>query len=136
MGSLGVSSTDTLIEACVKLKILEEEHKDDVRNALLLKHVHQHEKEFQKQISNGEKKAFPFVKSLADMGKKVSHIDLREATSSTPPITAKPSSSLLATGAGAVNASSANLKQSSTQPVFELSGSQARIPKVDSKQKV
>lgn len=121
----------------MRLKILEEPHKDEVRNALLLKHVHQHEKEFQKQLSNGEKKSFPFVKSLADLGKKVSHVDLREATSSTPPITAKPSSSLLTTSnIGPMNMSSANLKQSSTQPVFELTGSQARIPKVDSKQKV
>lgn len=120
----------------MRLKILQEEHRDEVRNALLLKHVHQHEKEFQKQISNGEKKTFPFVKSLADMGKKMSHIDLREAQSSnvTPPITAKPSSSLL-TAIG-INASSANLKQSPTSPLFEISDSQARIPKVDSKQKV
>lgn len=123
----------------MKLKVLEEEHKDEVRNALLLKHVHQHEKEFQKQLSNGEKRAFPFVKSLADMGKKMSHIDLREAASSnvTPPITAKPSANLLSTiYTSNIIASSANLKQSPTQPIFEISGSQARIPKVDSKQKV
>jgi hypothetical protein len=124
---------------CIRLKILEERHKDDVQNALLLRHVHQHEKDFQKQLNNGEKKTFPFVKSLADMGKKVSHVDLGDAATSntTPPITAKPSSNLLTTSnVGILNASSANLKQSSTQPVFELAGSQARIPKVDSKSKV
>jgi len=71
------------------------------------------------------------------MSKKMSHIDLREAASNvTPPITAKPSSSLLTTGFGGMNASSVNLKQSSTRPAFEISGSQARITKVDSKQKV
>ena len=95
-----------------------------MRNALLLKHVHQHEKEFQKQINSGEKKSFPLIKSLADMGKKVSHIDMSN-------LPHNPSSAQLAS-----NASSINLKQSPTQPIFELGGSSARINKIDSKAKV
>jgi hypothetical protein len=35
--------------------------------------VHQHEKLFRKQLDNGETKQFPLIKSLAEMGKKVSH---------------------------------------------------------------
>ena len=62
----------------VESRLLDESKRDQVRNALLLKHVHQHEKEFQKQLSNGEKRAFPLIKSLADMGKKVSNVDFRE----------------------------------------------------------
>lgn len=118
----------------MRLKVLEEEHRESVRNALLLKHVHQHEKEFQKQISNGEKRPFPLIKSLADMGKKASHIDVREAAGGggTPPMTAKPSSNLLY----AANASNVNLNKSPTQTILETCSSNARINKVDSKQKV
>lgn len=108
----------------IKQRYLNEDHKEAVRNALLLKHVHQHEKEFQKQINTGERKPFPLIKSLADMGKKTSHIDLGN-------LPHNPSNAYLAS-----NASSANLKQSPTQPIFELGGSSARISKIDSKAKV
>lgn len=116
----------------IRLRLLNEEHKEGVRNALLLKHVHQHEKEFQKQLSNGEKKPFPFVKSLADMGKKMSHLDMKAADTGTSTLNQVPSSNLLTPS----NVSSANLRQSNTQAIFELSGSQAKISKVDSKAKV
>ena len=105
---------DGILEYAVKARILEDESKEQVRNALLLKHVHQHEKEFQKQLSNGEKRSFPLIKSLADMGKKLSHMDMREmegGTSQTPPLTAQPSSNLLT----ATNASSSNMRAS---PMF------------------
>lgn len=69
---------DQLVEAVVRGKHLDEQHREQVKNALLLKHVHQHEKEFQRQISNGEKRSFPLIKSLADMGKRASHADMKE----------------------------------------------------------
>jgi sodium bicarbonate cotransporter 7 len=69
---------DGLLDHVIKAKLLNEDHRESVKNALLLKHVHQHEKEFQKQASsNGEKKPFPLIKSLADIGKKLSHVDMR-----------------------------------------------------------
>ena len=40
--------------------------------------MHQHEKQFRKNIDNGEIKPFPLIKSLADMGRKVSHRDVKE----------------------------------------------------------
>ena len=116
------------MESVIKQRLLSEEHREPVRNALLLKHVHQHEKEFQRQISNGEKKTFPLIKSLADMGKRASHIDMKDLNS----LPQVPSSNLLLS----TNASSLNLKQSPTQPIFDLGGSQAKINKIDSKAKV
>jgi hypothetical protein len=47
--------------------------KDYLKCVLLARHVHQHEKLFRKQLDNGETKQFPLIKSLAEMGKKVSH---------------------------------------------------------------
>jgi len=73
------------------------------------------------------------------MSKKVSHIDLREAASNvTPPITAKPSSSLLTTGLGGINANSVNLKQSSTHPVLAKTDlkSTSKLQEIDSNLKV
>ena len=61
----------------MRTKHLREEDREAVRNTLLLKHVHQHEKEVKKQINNGEKKSFPLIKSLADMGKKASNFDFQ-----------------------------------------------------------
>jgi hypothetical protein len=76
--------TDEMLEYVMRTKHLREEDREAVRNTLLLKHVHQHEKEFKKQINNGEKKSFPLIKSLADMGKKTSHVDFqKEAQNST-----------------------------------------------------
>lgn len=62
----------------MKARILDEAAREHVRSALLLKHVHQHEKEFQKQLDSGEKRSFPLIKSLADMGKKISHVDMHK----------------------------------------------------------
>lgn len=73
-----------MLDYVLRTKHLREEDREAVRNTLLLKHVHQHEKEFKKQINNGEKKSFPLIKSLADMGKKASNFDFqREAQNST-----------------------------------------------------
>ncbi len=73
-----------MLDYVMRTKHLREEDREAVRNTLLLKHVHQHEKEFKKQINNGEKKSFPLIKSLADMGKKASNVDFqKEAQNST-----------------------------------------------------
>lgn len=71
---------DGLLDYVIKIKLLEETNREPLRNALLLKHVHQHEKEYHKLSSAGDKKSFHFVKSLADMGKKLSHIDLKDSS--------------------------------------------------------
>ncbi len=122
--------SDNLLEAVIRMNLLSDDHRQDVKNALLLKHVHQHEKEFQKQISNnGEKKSFPLIRSLADMGKKISHVDFKESNQQQLPQI--PSSNLLST-----EQSASNLRQSSTQATLELGGSMAKIAKTDSKSKV
>jgi hypothetical protein len=73
--------TDGMLDYVIRAKMLDENIREALRNALLLKHVHQHEKEYHKLTSNGsgDKKSFHFVKSLADMGKKLSHIDLNNS---------------------------------------------------------
>lgn len=121
---------DNLLESVCRSNQLNEEHREQVRNALLLKHVHQHEKEFQKQLNNGEKKSFPLIRSLADMGKKASNVDFRDSANASP--LAMNNSSFL----NANEASKQSLKQSSTQATFDLGGSTARMTTVDSKPKV
>lgn len=49
-----------------------------VRSILLAKHVHQFEKEFQKQIDKSEPKALFLVKSIANLTKKNSSLELNE----------------------------------------------------------
>lgn len=114
------SIVDCLLDNVIRLRFLDESKRELVRNALLLKHVHQHEKEFQKQLSNGEKRSFPLIKSLADMGKKTSNIDMH-GMSNTPQ---NQSSNLLTTN-----------DNNTSRPVFDISGSQL-IKKTDSKAKV
>ncbi len=58
---------DSLLDNVVDLKMIDVSKREFIRNALLLKHVHQHEKEFQKQISNGEKKSLFKKSSNANM---------------------------------------------------------------------
>ena len=66
-----------LVETCVRLKILDDVNKKNVRETLLLKHVHQHHRE----SNNEDKKPFPLVKSLADFGKKSSNKSPENKTS-------------------------------------------------------
>lgn len=66
-----------LVETFIRLKILNDAHKEDLRKTLLLKHVHQHDKEFQKS-SDDKVESFPRVKSLAGLSKKSSSNVLRE----------------------------------------------------------
>jgi hypothetical protein len=77
---LNILIIDGLLDYVIRLKFLEENHREKVRNALLLKHVHQFEKGFQNTLDNGEKRSFPLIKSLADMGKKVSQIDMTQGS--------------------------------------------------------
>lgn len=115
---------DCLVDNVVRLRYLDESKRELVRSALLLKHVHQHEKEFQKQISNGDKRSFPLIKSFADLSKKASHVDMQGMSNTPPVLTQNPSSNLLAAN-----------DNSGSRPIFELSGSQL-IKKTDSKAKV
>ena len=49
--------------------LLDETKREFIRNALLLKHIHQHEKEFQSKLNSGEKKS---------LFKKSSHVNMQE----------------------------------------------------------
>ena len=107
---------ESLSDEFVSLNILKEEHKKEFCNTLLLKHIHQQDKEFQRQLNSGEKKQLPFVKSQTDLRKKTSNADFKDTSAiNISNLTTKPSSSLLP---GSVNQSQAN------------------IPNVDSKLKV
>ena len=47
---------DDFLNKSISDGYLEENKREFIRNALLLKHIHQHEREFQKQLNNGERK--------------------------------------------------------------------------------
>lgn len=72
-----------LVETFIRHKILNGDHKQDLRKTLLLKHVHQHHKEFQKS-SDDKVESFPRVKSLAGLSKKSSSNVLRVTCPSQP----------------------------------------------------
>ena len=117
------SIVDCLLENVIRLKYLDESKRDLVKNALLLKHVHQHEKEFQKQLNNGEKRTFPLIKSFADLSsKRSSHADMQN-------ISNQPGNILATTN------ETNNNNNSASRPVFDLNESQI-INKTDSKAKV
>lgn len=63
------SIVDELLDKVVDEGRIDETKREFIRNALLLKHVHQHEKEFQKQLNNGEKKS---------LFKKASHVNMND----------------------------------------------------------
>jgi len=52
-----VSIVEELLDNVVNDGFLDESKREFVKNALLLKHIHQHEKEFQNSLNNGEKKS-------------------------------------------------------------------------------
>lgn len=70
--------SDCFLDNAIASRHLDESKRDLLKNTLLLKHVHQHEKEFQKQLDKGEKRSIPLIKSIADIDKKFSKIDLQE----------------------------------------------------------
>jgi hypothetical protein len=69
---------DNMLDSVIDKDLLSEVNREKMREALLLKHVHQHEKEFQKHMDSGEKKTLPIIKSFSDMSKKLSHADFKE----------------------------------------------------------
>lgn len=63
------SIVENILDRVIDGGFLDESKREIVKNTLMLKHVHQHEKEFQKlqrQIS-GDKRQFPMIKSFADI---------------------------------------------------------------------
>ena len=120
---------DGLIASLVSAGLLSDTKCDDVRNALMSKHIHQFEKEFQKQLDSGEKKTFPLIKSLADMGKKSSQAEF--ASSNTPPLSKNISGNNFLTP----NDSSGILKPTSTHSL-DVSGTQTSLKAAESRVKV
>lgn len=118
------SIVDSLLEYLVRTRHLDDSKRELVRNALLLKHVHQHEKNFAKHINNGEKRPFPLIKSISDMTKKFSANDL-QSISSSHKLAQNPSSSVL----------SAYNVNSQSRPNFDNNIAQP-LKKTDSKAKV
>ncbi len=114
---------ESLLENVVRLKYLDENKKELVKNALLLKHVHQHEKEFQKQLNNGDKRQFPLIKSLADMSKKSSNVDMQAMPNLNTNLDKNQSTNLL------------SATENHSRAFFDISGSQF-MKKTDSKPKV
>lgn len=55
----------------VQANVLKETDFDHVKSILLAKHVHQHEKEYKKQLDLGEKKTLSIVKSISDFTKNI-----------------------------------------------------------------
>lgn len=53
---------------------------ENIKTVLMSRHVHQHEKEFVKQIDNGEKKTLPIVKSIIDIAKRGSSAELGKSS--------------------------------------------------------
>lgn len=53
----------------VQASVLKDSDFEHVKSILLAKHIHQHEKDYSKQLDLGEKKSLPFVKSLSDLTK-------------------------------------------------------------------
>lgn len=108
--------TDIIIDYFIETNQLDENNRHLIKHILLAKHLHQHEKQFQKNIDNGDKRQFPLIKSIADMGRKASQRDL-EGNASTSPTNMVTSSNFLSV----VNASGTSLKESNNTPViFEV----------------
>nr|AAN75454.1 Na-dependent Cl/HCO3 exchanger [Doryteuthis pealeii] len=63
---------DLALDNMVANKQLAEENRDKVRETLLSRHRHQHEKRHRKAEEGGSKLHLPIIRSLADIGKKYS----------------------------------------------------------------
>ncbi|XP_064598184.1 electroneutral sodium bicarbonate exchanger 1-like isoform X3 [Liolophura sinensis] len=64
--------TDLILDNLLASKQLEEELRDKVREALMCRHHHQHEKRHKQRDENGSRIHLPIIRSLADIGKKYS----------------------------------------------------------------
>ncbi|CAF2962810.1 unnamed protein product [Rotaria sp. Silwood2] len=115
---------DMILDDMIANELLPSDKRFIVRNALLLKHVHQHEKEFHRQLHSQEiKKPLPFTRSLAEFSRNRSQKDV--------------TASIVDQGALATAASSsalpANPNQSPTHFVkfANVEPSKTRIPEGD-----
>ncbi|CAG5122269.1 unnamed protein product, partial [Candidula unifasciata] len=63
---------DMILDNMIAAKQLEEHLRDQVRNTILCRHRHQNEKRRHPEKEGGSRMHLPFVRSLADIGKKYS----------------------------------------------------------------
>lgn len=76
---------DLILDDLIAKGSLSEEKRFAVRNCLLLKHVHQHEKEFQRQLhAQDMKKTLSFTRSFAELARNLSHKDVTAAAAADP----------------------------------------------------
>ncbi|CAF0758464.1 unnamed protein product [Rotaria sordida] len=82
---------DMILDSMISNKSLSPEKRCVTRNALLLKHIHQHEKEFHRHLHTQEiRKPLPFTRSLAELTrirsqKDVTMSSVDQMPSTTPP---------------------------------------------------
>ncbi|CAF1216222.1 unnamed protein product [Rotaria sp. Silwood1] len=89
---------DMILDDMIANELLSSDKRFVVRNALLLKHVHQHEKEFHRQLHSQEsKKPLPFTRSLAEFSRNRSQKDVTAPNVDQGTIATAASSSALTT---------------------------------------
>ncbi|CAI9721653.1 sodium bicarbonate cotransporter 3-like isoform X1 [Octopus vulgaris] len=64
--------SDLILDTMMANKQLAEENREKVKETLLSRHRHQHEKRYRKPEESGSKLHLPIIRSLADIGKKYS----------------------------------------------------------------
>ncbi|UJR16088.1 hypothetical protein I4U23_003000 [Adineta vaga] len=80
---------DMILDDMIANKSLLSDKRLVTRNALLLKHIHQHEKEFYRHLHTQEsKKPLPFTRSLAELTKNRSQKDVTAASTDQMPASA------------------------------------------------
>ncbi|CAF1088075.1 unnamed protein product, partial [Didymodactylos carnosus] len=73
---------DMILDDLIAGGSLQQDKRQALRNALLLKHIHQHEKTFHKHLHREEvKKSLPFTRSLAEFSRNRSHHDVTKLSS-------------------------------------------------------
>jgi hypothetical protein len=90
---------DMILDDMIANKSLSSEKRYIARNSLLLKHIHQHEKEFYRHLHTQEiKKPLPFTRSLAEFSRNRSQKDVTiTSVEQMAPVAATASSSALTT---------------------------------------
>jgi hypothetical protein len=97
-----------MLDRVIEKGFLKEHERSQMKETILYKHIHQHEKQFQKQLDNGEKKTLPIIRSFADLKNR--------------------SSARLETNLSAANLNSVNL--------IAMNQQNSDLRKVDSKSKI
>ncbi|CAF1092949.1 unnamed protein product, partial [Brachionus calyciflorus] len=64
-----ITIIDKVLMFLVQASVLKESDFENVKSVLLSKHIHQHEKQYKKQLDFGEKKSLSIVKSFTDLTK-------------------------------------------------------------------